>query len=384
MADANSNVQKELLLSKKKQQKLYQKQNIFFLQEQIFTSGHTVRLLHKLVHIQVNLGTDHTYDMAAAGPVKKALKPPELNPEMTWVPIRICDDTIEDRKRRNCDRVLSWKSWSGNTVWLQLTSIHGQYDVVDKTDSHVQATSVIYYPSFDTREKCDTKTDAMFRMYEITRAKNKKNYSQLMKDWRKDWRAWEANLIEHEFFNCWNLKIFCPGTTPEAICAAIFLVKEDNWWEEKSFFADDLTEEPSEQCKKMKIVLIRGTELLATDSDQSDEEAIEAQWRKRLEKAMILDKHEKNDIVGLIMGYTLESERTEIWLSLNPSHADLQDHLNTQLKEGKAFAQWVYTELLKRRRTYDIVDRAAVQTRSHVLDVNEMCYNDWFEPQQLQ
>ena len=384
MADSNLNVQKGLLLSKKEQQKLYKRQNTAFLQEQVFTPGHTVRLLHKSVHIQVNLGTGHAYNIAVAGPIREAPKPPELDLEMTWIPIGVCDDMIEDRKRRNQERILSWRSWSGNTARLRITSVCGRYDIIDKIGSHVQATSVVYYPPFDTKEKRDAKADTMFDMYKITRVKNKETYSRVMRDWQKNQRSWETNLIEHKFFNRQNLKIFRSGTTADTIRAAIFLAKEDNRREEEGFFADSLTEELPEQRKKMKTVLVRGAELLATDSEQSDEEAVKTNRQKKLKKAMILDKCEKSDLVHLIMGYACEPGRTEAQLPLNPSHTDLQNHLNAQLKEGEAFAQRAYTELLKRQRTYDIVDKAAARAKMHVLDTNGVCYNDWFEPQQLQ
>ena len=81
--------------------KLYRRQNAAFLQEQIFTPGYTIRLLDKSVRIQVNIGTDHFYDIGAIGPVKEAPRPREVEPDITWVNIGICDDTIEDRRRKD-------------------------------------------------------------------------------------------------------------------------------------------------------------------------------------------------------------------------------------------------------------------------------------------
>ena len=144
-----------------------------------------------------------------------------------------------------------------------------------------------------------------------------------MRDWWKNWRSWEISLIEHEFFNCQNLKIFCSGTTADTICAAIFLAKKDNRREKEEFFTDSLIRELPEQQKKMKTVLIREAELLTTDSEQSDEKAVETNRQKKLEKTMILDKCEKSDLIHLIMRYVCESERTEAQLPLNSSYTDL-------------------------------------------------------------
>ena len=180
------------------------------------------------------------------------------------------------------------------------------------------------------------------------------------------------------------MKIFYSDTTADTICAAIFLIKKDNRREKEEFFTDSLTEKLSEQQKKMKTVLIKEAELLITDSEQSDEKAVETNRQKKLEKTMILDKCEKSDLIHLIMRYVCESERTEAQLSLNSLYTDLQNHLNTQLKEDEVFAQHIYTELLKRRRTYNIVNKITAQIKIHILNINEMCYDDWFESQQLQ
>ena len=314
---------KNLLLSKKKQIKLYRNQNADFLQKQIFTAEHIIWLLHKSVWIQVNIATGHSYDIEVVGLTKKPSKSLKVDPNIIWINIEICNDTIEDRRRKDHNRIQCWRLWSDNTAQLWLTFIHSHYNIVDKTGSHIQATSVMYYSSFNIKKKCDAKTDTIFNVYEMARVQNRHIYSAMMKNWCKSRKQWEINLIEHKFFNCQNLKIFCSDITANMIRAAIFLTKKNNQWEDQKIFTDSLIRESLKCHKKMKTVLVNGMQLLATDSEQSDEETAEKQKRKTLKKQMILDKQKRDDIVSLIMKYAHDSERTEASLFLHLSHSEL-------------------------------------------------------------
>ncbi|KAA6406494.1 MAG: hypothetical protein FRX48_09765 [Lasallia pustulata] len=190
----NPNLAKGLFLSKNQTCLTYQKHNA---REGRWTPGNTIRLLHKTVHIKVNINEGIYFDMAKVGPAVNAPKSKEVSKGMSTVAVGMCNDAVTPRYHMSKEGIKKWKNRSGNIARLRLSHTKGKYDICNSTGLLVEQTNINYYPKYDSREKQDIKAMDMWSLYESSRKDNVLWYERKMKDWRKARRQWEISLC-HE------------------------------------------------------------------------------------------------------------------------------------------------------------------------------------------
>ena len=299
----NPNLAKGLFLSKNQTRLMYQKHNA---REGRWTPGNTIRLLHKTVHIKVNMNEGIYFDMAKVGPAVNAPKPREVSEGMLTVAVGMCNDAITPRHHMSKDSIKKRKNRSGNIARLRLSHTKGKYDICDSTGSLVEQMNINYYPKYNSREKRDIKAMDMWSLYESSRKNNVLWYERKMKDWRKARRQWEISLLENKYYVKKNYDLFRPRLTIGTVPAAIALGKEDNRREELALFNTGYTGEPPTSQKKMKAIGSGKGKTLVTDSEESDkvDKVDKVKVQRRIEKKMMLDEDEEEDIEELILGYS--------------------------------------------------------------------------------
>lgn len=201
----NPNLEQGLSLSKKQRKMMREKENGG---EGLWTPGNTIRLMHKAIHVHVNLNAGNYYDIGRIGPTVEAPKEKEVGEANSTIPVGLCDDAVQPRHSTNRFGIQSWKSRSGNVARLRLTHSIGKYSIIDSTGSLVEQTNVVYYPEYNSKEKRNAKALDMWSLYDNTRKDNERQYGRQMKDWRKMRRQWEISLVEHEFLYSQNYRLF--------------------------------------------------------------------------------------------------------------------------------------------------------------------------------
>ena len=224
----------------------------------------------------------------------------------------------------------------------------------------------------------------MWSLYESSRKNNVLWYERKMKDWRKARRQWEISLLENKYYVKKNYDLFRPRLTIGTVPAAIALGKEDNRREELALFNTGYTGEPPTSQKKMKAIGSGKGKTLVTDSEESDEvnEVDEVKVRRRIEKKMMLDKDEEEDIEELILGYSKGLGKTLADpASNNPE--DIKKGLDKELEHIKAFDFQALKEIEEQRKLYPELEAATKVATANVRDTNGSIFDDWAEGEQI-
>ncbi|KAA6407341.1 MAG: hypothetical protein FRX48_08889 [Lasallia pustulata] len=121
---------------------------------------------------------------------------------------------------------------------------------------------------------------------------------------------------------------------------------------------------------------------LVTDLEESDK-VNKVKFRQQIEKKMMLDKDEEEDIKELILGYSkgLSKTLTEP-TSNNPE--DIRKQLDKELEYIKAFDFWALKEIEERRKLYPELEAATKAATANVQDTNGLIFDDWAKGEQIQ
>ena len=206
-----------------------------------------------------------------------------------------------------------------------------------------------------------------------------------MKDWRKARRQWEISLLENKYYVKKNYDLFRPRLTIGTVPAAIALGKEDNRREELALFNTGYTGEPPTSQKKMKAIGSGKGKTLVTDSEESDkvDKVNEVKVRRQIEKKMMLDKDEEEDIEELILGYSKGLGKTLAEpTSNNPE--DIRKRLDKELEYIKAFDFWALKEIKEQCKLYPELVAATKAATANVRNTNNLIFDNWAEGEQIQ
>lgn len=88
----NLNLTKGLFLSKKQRKLRLECENI---EDIVWASEHIICLIHKTVHIKVNLNTEIFYDISKISLTMNALKLKEIDEEILTVSVELCNDAVQ-------------------------------------------------------------------------------------------------------------------------------------------------------------------------------------------------------------------------------------------------------------------------------------------------
>ena len=282
--------------------------------------------MHKTIHIKVNINAGVFYNIARIGPTIDASKLREIGEGISTVAVRLCDDTVQPWHSTTGKGIKQWKSQSGNITRLRLRHSQDEYGICNSTGSTVEQTNIVYYPEYDTKEKWDCKALDMWTLYESTLKDNVRWHQRAMRDWRKVQRQWEISLVENRYFFERNFAIFRPGLQLLTVRVAISLAKEDNCREESNVFKPGYTGEPLKIWKKTKVTLAGAKDYLESESDNSDVDGV-LKERWQLEKDMVIDENEEDNIGHLVFGYQQEPGPI-IAPPASNDREDLRRHLN--------------------------------------------------------
>ena len=319
----NPNLEWGLTLSKRQQKQWLERKNI---RDGPWTPGHTIWLMHKTLHIKVNMNAGVFYNIARIGPTIDAPKPRENGEGISTVAVGLYNDTVQPRHSTTSKGIKQWKSWSGNIARLHLRHSQGKYGICVSTGFMVEQTNILYYPEYNTKEKQDSKALDIWTLYESTFKDNLQWHQRAMRDWGKVRRQWEISLVENEYFFKCNFAIFRPGLQLLTVHAAISLAKEDNCREELNVFKPGYTGEPLKVQKKTKATPAGIIDYLESESDNSDIDGV-LKERRRLEKDMVINKNKEDNIGHLVFGYQQEPSPIVAPPALN-DWEDLKRHLD--------------------------------------------------------
>ena len=181
--------------------------------------------------------------------------------------------------------------------------------------------------------------------------------------------------MENEYFFKQNFAIFRPELQVQTVRAAISLAKEDNCREESNVFKPGYTGEPLKIRKKTKATPAGARDYLESESDNSDVDEV-LKERRRLEKNMVIDKNEEDDIGHLVFGYQQEPGPIVAPPALN-DREDLKRHLdNTQAAAEHAQIR-ALKEVEPRCRLYPRLDEAMKAAIENITDDNNLRFQEW-------
>lgn len=224
----------------------------------LWKPGHTIRLLHKVVHIRVSFKEGYLLDPKTRAP-PKVPEIPSLSLEKegvyagmvrqflrvflskqgaNFIVPQVDDDAKECFYFDESTKESMWISQSGSSVYLRLK----EYDIGDSRyqifseGMAVSPSCVIFNEKFDTEEKRQKVAENLNKQIQSQIQRQRDEYKKACKDYRINRRNWEIAVVRREWFTRKNYKLFRPGTTAMMVNAAIRKGEVENYLEEDGAF----------------------------------------------------------------------------------------------------------------------------------------------------
>lgn len=215
----------------------------------------------------------------------------------------------------------------------------------------------------------------IWTLYESTLKDNAQWHQRAMRDWRKVCRQWKISLVKNKYLLKQNLTIFQSELQITTVCAAITLIKKDNWQKESNVFKLSYTEKPLKMQRKTKMTSVSRIDYLVSESDESDINEVMKE-RQHLEKNIIIDENKKDDIRNLIFNYKQDLSSTINSPALS-SCEDLKKHLNDTQKATDYAQIWVLREVEHWCKMYSKLNAAMKAAIENVTDNNDLHFIEW-------
>lgn len=299
----------------------------------------------------------------------------KIKEKILTVAVKICNNTVQSQHNIMRKNIKQWKLRSENVTLLYLKYVKGKYSICDKTDSLIEQMNIIYYTSFNLKEKWDHKVRFIWALYKSTLWDNKWLHSRIMKDWRKYKYQWEISLVENEYLYKKNYTLFHLSLTEINIWAVITLTKEDNQWEKNNVFKSEYTEESVRIQKKIKKIKIREITYWVLKSDNSDINKDNKEWQQ-LKRIMIINKAERMNLVIFIFSYTVNLDAI-IMSSISNSLKNLKKHLNNTQVAADKFKLRVLQKIKYWHAFYLKLNKVLKTAEQNVRDINKISFKNW-------